>query len=94
MAKGLLVIRQLPSQGFEVDHESANAFSGKSEEKVSPIQVSQLSCTLLGDSPLRIPMNGRRKPKLSGQLVGRAAQGRTDFCGYSELDSHLRDLKP
>jgi hypothetical protein len=88
------LIRQLPAQGLEIDDESVDALAGQREEKVRPIQVSQLGSTLLGDLALRIPVNGRRKPELSGKLVRRASQGGTDLCGYRELDRHLRDLKP
>ena len=41
-------------------------------------RATQLGRTLLGDFALRIP-NRCRKPKLSGQLMGRAPQGSTDL---------------
>src|SRR4051794_4235075 len=86
LATAVSVIRQLPAQGFEIDHESVDAFAGKSEDEVRPIQTSQLGGTFLRDLALRVPVNGRRKPKLSGELVRRAVQGSADFCGERELD--------
>jgi hypothetical protein len=47
LATAVSVIRHLPAQGFEIDYESVDAFAGKSEEKVRPIQASQLGGTLL-----------------------------------------------
>jgi hypothetical protein len=75
------LIRQLLAQRLKIDHERVDAFASESEEKVRTIQASQLGGTFLGDLALRIPMNGRRQPELSGQLVWRTPQGSKDLCG-------------
>ncbi len=74
------LIRELSAQGFEIDHESVDPFTREGEKKVSAIQASQLSGTLLRDPASRVPVNRCREPELVGQLMRRAPQGSEDLC--------------